>query len=765
MKRRIFLLMLLLIIFTGLSAGKQADKKAGRKAEKEAKKQEKLEKLKEQGKEEKTGKSKTGEAAQVLMHDYGDVTEELLKYWGNVEFIWDEYRIYADYVEHDRRTKTVTAKGRVTMSSKETVVSGEKLLINLEDKTGELYDVYGQMEPTVRYTAERWKQEDKDTQKFEKLKFTSCAQCVPRWTLICSKGTIKKKKYIAMKNVVLKFKKIPVLYLPYLSYPITDKSTGFLFPQPGNHYIAGTTLKNAFYWDIKSNIDMTLYLDYYSKAGWGFAEEFRYLFKNMEGNLKFYFLKYRMGEDADSGEIRNVFNKVGKSDYYINFKHIHNINFLNTKIVVDIDNQSDPSFLRLFDNNFDRSVSNRYYSSIFIKSSLSNVNMSVSARKNVTYYTFEGRETSNIIQYLPSVSLSVNQQKIWFLPGYFSFRSAFDNISRSGVNYEEGAEFIQNDFTSQRLNITPSYSLKLFTLPWLSSTVNLRSEHSIYFKSKDPEDKNKIINEPIHINYNVISSMLKGPIFYKIYESKKSKFKHIIEPEVKFTYSTQLEDEQVNRVARIDFSDRPPYSYVGFGLTSRLLKKNKNDNESPREVLSYTISQNYYIDPKEANFYRMINNEYPQFSELGNSLRLRFVKDFSLDFTVAYNYYIKGFSRANVLLSFNKENSIIKGSAAYTIYRNPYRQNFFRNKTYLRGDLDINIPGFPLRLKTGIDYDVTENEFRYGSVLASYNYQCIYFNAEFRMYTMFNGDLKYQYNFGISFGSIGMVKDFLGSQR
>ncbi len=704
---------------------------------------------------------------EILMHDYGDITEDLLKYWGNVEFVWDKYHFYADYVEYNPKTKMVTAKGRVTMASEETVVSGEQLTLNLADGTGEMYDVYGQMSPTVRYNAENWKRKDKNTYIFKKFQFTSCAQCTPRWKITCSKGKIKKEKYIAMNNVVIKIKKVPVLYLPYLSYPIKDKSTGFLFPKPGNHYLSGFTFKNAFYWDIKPNIDMTLYLDYFSKAGWGAAEEFRYLFKNVEGNLKFYYLKYNMSFDETLGMTTNILGKDSTYDYYVNFKHIHSIDFLNTKIVVDVDNQSDPSFLRLFDNNFDRSLSNRYYSSFFIRSSfLSNLNMTISARKNVTYYTIVGKEASNILEYMPSISLTLNQQKFWKIPGYFSIDSVYERVTRSGVSYEEGSELYQDDFTSQRINLTPSYTLNLFSLPWLSTTVAFRSQHSFYFKSKDPVTK-EIVDEPLHLNYNMVTANMKGPTFFKIYETKKSKIKHVIEPEINFRYSSQMDEELIDRLARVDFSDRPPYSYVGFGLTTRLLKKSKDkgDKSSPREIFSYTISQNYYFDPVEANFYRKIDGEYPEFSELGNQLRLRFVEDFSLDISLSYNYYIKGFDRVGVLLSFNKENSILNGSVAYTVYRNPYKVNFFQNKTYLRGDLDLDIPRFPIKLKAGIDYDMTDKVFRYGALIASLDYQCINFLAEFRLYTRMDGEVDYQYNFGIAFGNVGIVRDFLESQR
>ena len=42
---------------------------------------------------------------EVLYHDEGDMTENFMKYWGNVDLVWDKYRIYADYVEYNVKTK------------------------------------------------------------------------------------------------------------------------------------------------------------------------------------------------------------------------------------------------------------------------------------------------------------------------------------------------------------------------------------------------------------------------------------------------------------------------------------------------------------------------------------------------------------------------------------------------------------------------------------------------------------------------------------
>ena len=82
-----------------------------------------------------------------------------------------------------------------------------------------------------------------------------------------------------MSNALLKVKDVPVFYLPGMYYPINkaDRATGFLIPIYGASTIKGQTLKNAFFWAIDRSRDATLYADYFSKTGYGYGGEYRYI--------------------------------------------------------------------------------------------------------------------------------------------------------------------------------------------------------------------------------------------------------------------------------------------------------------------------------------------------------------------------------------------------------------------------------------------------------------------------------------------------------
>ncbi|MDQ1350706.1 MAG: export transporter periplasmic protein LptC, partial [Acidobacteriota bacterium] len=423
---------------------------------------------------------------------------------GNVEIAWEDYRFFADYLEFNQDTKELMAKGRVTMSSKETIITGEKLTFNLKDRSGEIYDTYGQMPPTIRYTTDKLSQVDNNTLTFKKLDFTSCTQCVPRWKITCSKGKIKKEKYIEMSNVLFKIKKVPIFYLPYLRYPVDKdgRATGILMPNFGTSSLRGFFLLNAFFWAIKPNVDLTLYFDYYAKAGIGMAEEFRYLFRQMDGHIKFYLFKYKKD---------NIVGAEKSSDYYLKWEHKQRINFLNTRITIAIDRQSDANFLRLFSNNFDSVLTRMSRSQASIDSSFANVRLSISGMQNDTFYTFANKSTR--LSYLPQIKLNWNQQKLWVLPGYFSLAASYTTVERVGKTYDEDELIYVSDVSSTRFSLNPSYMLGLLRFPWLNAYLAMETQYTYYPKSKDPNAKGVVIlDEPLQLYYHSANLTIKGPV-------------------------------------------------------------------------------------------------------------------------------------------------------------------------------------------------------------------------------------------------------------
>lgn len=509
--------------------------------------------------------------AQVL-----DMVENKYVASGDVEISWKEYRIYADYIELDLKTKDLLAKGRVTMVSNQTVITGEKLTFNLESRSGLMYDTYGQLPPTLKYTTNQLKQVDNDTLRFKKLDFTSCTQCKPRWIISSRKGKIKKERYIDMSHVLFKIKNIPIFYLPFIRYPLQKdgRATGFLFPSIGTSSTRGFFLMNSFFWVLSPNVDTTLRFDYFGKAGIGLSEEFRYKFKNIEGDIQFYYFKYKKDvvldplEDPPAGD---AFYSRNPSDYFLKMKHKQTINFWNTSISVNVDKQSDANFLRIFSNDFYVSLRRISRSSIALKTSpLPNLDLIVGASQNDVYFTFNNQSTS--VRYTPSVELDLDKQRIWKIPGYFSLNMAYASVNRVGKSYDEEDNLFVSDITSNRVTIRPSYTIRLLGLPWMNAKLELASKHSFYPKTQDPTTR-EILDESLHLQYQTAGLTVTGPVFSKIFQGRHSKLKHLITPKITFRYVTKVDDDDRRRLIPVDYFDYPSYSYVGFAFTSRLLYK------------------------------------------------------------------------------------------------------------------------------------------------------------------------------------------------
>lgn len=726
-------------------------------------------------------KGKKNESFRIRTADRQEISGGKYIASGDVEISWDDYRIYADYLEFDRETKNILAQGRVTMASSETVITGEKLTFNLKEKTGELYDTYGQLAPTVRYTTNQLKQLDKDTMAFKKLDFTACSQCVPRWKISCANGKIKKDKYIEMKHALFKIKKIPVFYLPYLRYPIEKdgRSTGFLIPRMGHSTIKKFFISNAFFWAINPNMDLTLHYDHYANAGNGLAQEFRYLSPNMEGKAKLYYFKY-----SD----QNLLKPGADDDYYLKIIHRQDIDFLNTKIKMDIDRQSDPNFLRLLSTDIDTQPRRTSGSTVSISSAVSNLKFSISGSESETFYVSSNKLRRK--RYLPSVKLNLNQQKIWILPGYFSLAASYQVISTEGESFEEKDEGLLPGVKSKRLSLKPSYSVRLVKLPWMSAGLSLQAGYSFYPQSKDPAitDTVVVVPEPLHLFNQTAVLTLKGPVFSRIFNLRGGKIRHLIEPGVKFRYAAKYDDEDLERILPVDTYDHPSYSYVQFSLTTRLLyKSNKNTASnkkgakiSAREILSYTVKQSYYFEPKLASRGKTLklplgivldsdtgeeemlyDKIYPDFSQLSNTLRFRPVSGASLDATVVYNYYLKKFTRIRFSLGYTNKKSIIRGNFSYNRNINQYREpDFEYNRDTVGGGLFFDAPRFPLKLSSRVNYDVTNGQWSNGSVRLGFDYQCVRFYGELKIFK-FLDQTDTQFVFGFTFGNLGSVREFL----
>ena len=86
------------------------------------------------------------------------------------------------------------------------------------------------------------------------------------------------------RNVKLRFQGIPVLYAPFLSFPLDrTRKTGLLAPEVGDAGRSGNEISAPFYWNIAPNYDATITPRLLTTRGLLLGTEFRYLGAEHDG--------------------------------------------------------------------------------------------------------------------------------------------------------------------------------------------------------------------------------------------------------------------------------------------------------------------------------------------------------------------------------------------------------------------------------------------------------------------------------------------------
>ncbi|MGB6867924.1 MAG: LptA/OstA family protein, partial [Candidatus Aminicenantaceae bacterium] len=169
-----------------------------------------------------------------VIANYQEQLENRIIATGNVEIHYKTIKLFADRVELDTETKDVFAEGHVVIQSPGDVISVDRIQFNLDSKLGTFQNVFGRSSPNIFYEAETVEKTDENMYSMTKGSFTSCTQPTPRWRFFFSRANLKKDDYMEMWSSVVRVKKVPILYFPYIKYPLDEeRATGFLMPKLG----------------------------------------------------------------------------------------------------------------------------------------------------------------------------------------------------------------------------------------------------------------------------------------------------------------------------------------------------------------------------------------------------------------------------------------------------------------------------------------------------------------------------------------------------
>ena len=213
---------------------------------------------------------------------------------GDAELRRGDTVIRADRLEYYQPDDLAKARGNVHINRAGNVYEGPLLELKVESFEGFFVNPrFRLLRNEAHGEAERVDFIDDKRSVIRNASYTTCRRTpgpswLPDWILRAASVRLDMEEETGQaEGAVLRFKDVPVLAFPAISFPLSDKrKSGFLPPTIGLDNINGVELSVPYYWNIAPNRDATLFPALMTKRGVDLGGEFRYLEPEYRGQAR-----------------------------------------------------------------------------------------------------------------------------------------------------------------------------------------------------------------------------------------------------------------------------------------------------------------------------------------------------------------------------------------------------------------------------------------------------------------------------------------------
>ena len=224
----------------------------------------------------------------------------------------------ADMARYNQSSGDFSLDGDIQLDTDALSFRAESLTGNMTNRQASLLGArYALFEQNARGDAEQIKQ-DGEHIVIERGSYTTCAPGSDGWKLNARYIDLDREKgWGEARHVVLRVENVPLLYVPWITFPIDDRrKTGLLFPSFGTSDSGGFDVSQPLYLNLHPQVDATLAPRYIDGRGNGIDTEFRYLTRLNQGDLVYGLLR----EDAlfnDEDRVVASWNHQGSRDRWL----------------------------------------------------------------------------------------------------------------------------------------------------------------------------------------------------------------------------------------------------------------------------------------------------------------------------------------------------------------------------------------------------------------------------------------------------------------
>jgi LPS-assembly protein len=209
---------------------------------------------------------------------------------GNATLRQGGQSIRADTLLFNQNTHEVDAQGGVMLEQDGNTIGGPHLQFNMDTGAGNMEQPqYYLKENDAHGSADMLHILDRRHYSLDKATYTTCPAGNQDWYLKMGTLDLDREQQIgAAWNTTVNFKGVPILYSPWMDFPLgNQRKSGLLSPIFGSTVNGGTELTLPYYWNIAPNFDATIAPREMTKRGLMLNNEFRYLGTIYGGELHY----------------------------------------------------------------------------------------------------------------------------------------------------------------------------------------------------------------------------------------------------------------------------------------------------------------------------------------------------------------------------------------------------------------------------------------------------------------------------------------------
>ena len=597
-----------------------------------------------------------GEADLEVTADDSEVTETKLYFNGNVSVQQGYRSVTADAVEIDRQNETAVASGNVTLREPGIVMTGSEIRYNSVSEQADLsHAQYVLHDRQLSGSAQALTRHADGNIAISEGAMTYCAPDDPSWVLYAESLTIDPEQGEGEAwGAKLKVEGVPVLYLPWVQFPIDSRrKTGLLFPDIGSDSRGGLDITQPIYFNLAPNYDALYRPRHIEERGLLHQGQGRWL-SDTAG-----YWEMNGGWIGDDERYQNA-NPTNNSHRWL-FNTQHNGEFgpaWRTKIAYT--RVSDPEYIRDLDNN---RLSAQRQTALQQLGRVDWLGEDWQVRLDVERFQSLADDIRNDYQKLPQITARWRGDQNWMgvEPILLTQLSHFDSESVR--------------VTGERLYMEAGLTMpNRWAYGFLTPTVKYRS---VSYELDDFP----LIEDDSPDAGSVMASLDGGLIFERQTSLFSSKVTQTLEPRAYYLYSEYEEQsgqpdfdsaeltfsyDQLYRDTRFSGHDRiDDADQLSLGVTSRFI-----DNASGNETLRASIGQIFYFRDREVRLNQIDPDLRESTSAIAAELALSPSRKWQVRASILYDPSDSNFDAAYAQASFTPEHGKIF-NLGYTLREPP----------------------------------------------------------------------------------------------